>query len=110
MKYFQKARDVVDKLAQSYGMHFESDVKKHFGHVDTYCRNVVREMRNSFARQSASTKTGGIVWADMEASKSFVGIFLQEAQNDGKDLSEDYIRDLVINFLINGQCTTAQAI
>lgn len=41
---------------------------------------------------------------------SFVGLFLVDAQRRGEHVSEDFLRDLVLNFLIAGRDTTAQAL
>jgi len=62
--------------------------------------------------QSAMSRdsTSGVAWADIEARKSFVGLFLEDATKRGEVLSEDYLRDLVLNFLIAGRDTTAQAL
>jgi fatty acid omega-hydroxylase len=62
------------------------------------------------AKEVDPSKAGGVAWADIEARKSFVGLFLQDAMKRGEDLSEDYLRDLVLNFLIAGRDTTAQAL
>merc|ERR1719203_198530 len=56
------------------------------------------------------SKAGGVAWADIEAGKSFVGLFIQDAKKRGEQLSETYLRDLVLNFLIAGRDTTAQAL
>merc|ERR1712216_167811 len=62
--------------------------------------------------QSAMSRdsTSGVAWADIEARKSFVGLFLEDATKSGEDLSDSYLRDLVLNFLIAGRDTTAQAL
>jgi cytochrome P450 len=39
-----------------------------------------------------------------------MGLFLEDARKRGQDLSEDFLRDLVLNFLIAGRDTTAQAL
>ncbi|CAE8643414.1 unnamed protein product, partial [Polarella glacialis] len=82
----------------------------HFSLLDSYSRNVVRELRASIAKEGDPSKAGGSVWGDVEASKSFVGLFLEDAKQRGEDLSEDFLRDLVLNFLIAGRDTTAQAL
>merc|ERR1719203_1624088 len=56
------------------------------------------------------SKAGGVAWADIEARKSFVGLFVQDAHKRGEQLSETYLRDLVLNFLIAGRDTTAQCL
>lgn len=79
-----------------------------FATLDDYSRSVVRELQAAMSRDS--TKAGGIAWADIEASKSFVGLFVQDARKKGQEPSEDFLRDLVLNFLIAGRDTTAQAL
>jgi len=86
----------------------ERETKRHLDLLDQYSRGVVRELRRSLAKEGTS-KTG-VVWADMEARKSFVGLFLEDATKRNEELSEDYLRDLVLNFLIAGRDTTAQAL
>lgn len=88
----------------------ERDTAEHFGRLDDYARNVVRELRANIARGEDSTKLDGDADGDVEARKSFLGLFLQDARSKGEDLSEDYLRDLVLNFLIAGRDTTAQAL
>jgi len=79
-----------------------------FAVLDQYSRSVVQELRASLDRDNA--KTGGIAWADIDVGKSFVGLFVKEARKKGEELNEDYLRDLVLNFLIAGRDTTAQAL
>jgi cytochrome P450 len=82
----------------------ETGTSEHFGLLDEYSRTVGRELQESI---NGSGKVG---WADIEGKKSFVGLFLADAQKRGEQVSEDYIRDLVLNFLIAGRDTTAQAL
>merc|ERR1719387_2850524 len=37
-------------------------------------------------------------------------MFVEDARKNGGELSEDFLRDLVLNFLIAGRDTTAQAL
>lgn len=85
----------------------ERDTREHFGLLDAYSRQVVRDLCDAVHR---GTGKGGIAWADIEASKSFVGLFLEDAKKRGESLNEDYLRDLVLNFLIAGRDTTAQGL
>lgn len=90
----------------------EAETRLHFGRLDDYSRTVVRELRDAI-EQSANpdgAKAAGVAWADQEARKSFVGLFMEEARRRGETYSEDYLRDLVLNFLIAGRDTTAQAL
>jgi len=86
----------------------ERDTNEHFGRLDTYTRGVVKQLRENCER--GNDKTSGVAWGDLEAKKSFVGLFLADAENRGESVSEDYLRDLVLNFLIAGRDTTAQAL
>ena len=86
----------------------ERDTAGHFRRLDDYA-NVVRELRANIARGEDAPKVDG-AWDDVEARKSFVGLFLQGACSRGEDLSEDHLRDLVLNFFIAGRDTTAQAL
>ena len=85
----------------------ERDTAEHFGRLDDYARNVVRELRANIARGEDAPKVDG-AWDDVEARKSFVGLFLQDPRSREEDLSEDHLRDLVLNFLIAGRDTTAR--
>jgi cytochrome P450 len=76
----------------------------HFRRLDEYSRAVVRELQESL---QGTAKVG---WSDVEGKKSFVGLFLAEVHKSGDQVSEDYLRDLVLNFLIAGRDTTAQAL
>merc|ERR1712113_989138 len=69
---------------------------------------IVRELRAGM--ELGSQKVNGVAWEDLEARKSFVGLFLEDAVKRGVDLSDTYLRDLVLNFLIAGRDTTAQAL
>jgi fatty acid omega-hydroxylase len=64
----------------------------------------VRELQENI------NSSGKVGWADIEGKKSFVGLFLADAQQRGEQVSEDYLRDLVLNFLIAGRDTTAQTL
>jgi len=86
----------------------ERETVEHFSRLDAYSRTVVRELQGSFARDN--TKNNGVAWGDLEGNKSFVGLFLADALKRGERVSETYLRDLVLNFLIAGRDTTAQAL
>lgn len=87
-------------LFRALGVHSEKETKEHFRLLDTYSRSVARELCDATDQDS----TNG------EARKSFVGLFLQDAKKRGEVLTEEYLRDLVLNFLIAGRDTTAQAL
>lgn len=86
----------------------EKETREHFDLLDTYTRSVVRELCS--AMDHGAGKSNGVCWADIEARKSFVGLFLEDAKKRGATLSEEYLRDLVLNFLIAGRDTSAQAL
>jgi len=83
----------------------ESETTEHFKHLDEYSRKVVRELRDGLDKSSK-----GVAWADIEAKKSFVGLFIADLQKRGEKFDETFLRDLVLNFLIAGRDTTAQAL
>jgi fatty acid omega-hydroxylase len=91
-------------LMRRFGLGTERESDKHFGLLDTYSREVVRDLREATSSSSKDTKENAI------ARQSFVGLFLQDAQARGEEVSEDFLRDLVLNFLIAGRDTTAQAL
>lgn len=87
------------------------------GRLDAYSRTVVRELLAGIGKRGDGAKGGGggakggcVAWEDLEARKSFLGLFLEDARKRGEQLSEDILRDLVLNFLIAGRDTTAQAL
>mmetsp|Transcript_34424 Transcript_34424/g.73303 ORF Transcript_34424/g.73303 Transcript_34424/m.73303 type:complete len:584 (+) Transcript_34424:80-1831(+) len=105
---FQRFYIPIWPLLRRLGLGPERDTREHFHRLDEYSRTVVQELRSSLTRSSA--KVDGVAWADIEGRKSFLGLFLEDAGKHGEDLSEDFLRDLVLNFLIAGRDTTAQAI
>jgi len=68
----------------------------------------VKELCDSIQQDSSSSEKEAST--NIEARKSFVGLFLDDARKRGEHLSEDYLRDLVLNFLIAGRDTTAQTL
>mmetsp|Transcript_86853 Transcript_86853/g.172414 ORF Transcript_86853/g.172414 Transcript_86853/m.172414 type:complete len:575 (+) Transcript_86853:72-1796(+) len=89
------------------GIGHERETRKHFQLLDEYSHSVAQDLRKGLSRDSGRA---GIAWEDIESRKSFIGLFLQDAQKRGEELSDDYLRDLVLNFLIAGRDTTAQAL
>lgn len=73
----------------------ERGADAHFKMLDQYSRDVVRDLRY---------KVQG------EGSDSFVGLFMKEAEKKGEPHDEDFMKDMVLNFLIAGRDTTAQAL
>jgi len=89
------------------GIGHERETRKHFQLLDEYSHSVAQDLRKGLSRD---TGRAGIAWEDIETRKSFIGLFLQDAKKRGQELSDDYLRDLVLNFLIAGRDTTAQAL
>eukprot|EP00435_Cladocopium_sp_Y103_P025577 s487_g6.t1 len=79
------------------GVASEHNSSLHFRLLDDYSRQVVRDLSAHIGSNGAA------------GSNSFVGLFLQDAASKGEQLSENFLRDLVLNFLIAGRDTTAQA-
>merc|ERR1712050_157113 len=91
------------------GLGMEGDLKRHIGLLNDFSRKIVRELCGALtAQKDGSANHASCV--DSEVGKSFVGLFIQDAQKRGEQLSETYLRDLVLNFLIAGRDTTAQAL
>lgn len=88
----------VWRVLRLLGVASEYNSSLHFRLLDDYSREVVRALAKSLADGNTS---GG---------SSFVGLFLQDAASKGEELSENFLRDLVLNFLIAGRDTTAQAL
>eukprot|EP00929_Paragymnodinium_shiwhaense_P108129 TRINITY_DN74446_c0_g1_i1.p1 TRINITY_DN74446_c0_g1~~TRINITY_DN74446_c0_g1_i1.p1 ORF type:complete len:560 (+),score=132.88 TRINITY_DN74446_c0_g1_i1:68-1747(+) len=86
----------------------ERDSAMYFKLLDDYSVGVVRELRANL--DSSCGKQGGVNWQDLEARKSFLGLFMEGAKKQGEELTEEQCRDLVLNFLIAGRDTTAQAL
>jgi len=78
-------------------------LKCHMSALTKYSNMVNKELMSSCLKSD-----GG----DEKAKTSFVGLFIEESKRSqrGEDLSEDRLRDLVLNFLIAGRDTTAQAL
>lgn len=91
-------------ILRKLGLGFERETKDHFGRLDDYSRSVVRELQTSIQSAAGDEQTY------LDSRKSFVGLFLEDANKRGDQLSEDFLRDLVLNFLIAGRDTTAQAL
>jgi len=85
------------RLLRLTGLFTEKGSAEHFKLLDDYSRKVVREL-------SGRAKEEG------NAGPSFVGLFLQDGLEKGENHSEKYLRDLVLNFLLAGRDTTAQAL
>eukprot|EP00434_Breviolum_minutum_P031919 symbB.v1.2.028227.t1/scaffold2962.1/size66436/2 len=86
----------VWRVLRLLGVASEYNSSLHFRLLDDYSREVVRALAKSLAD------------GDTSGGSSFVGLFLQDAASKGEVLSENFLRDLVLNFLIAGRDTTAQ--
>ncbi|CAE8595307.1 unnamed protein product [Polarella glacialis] len=86
----------VWRFMRFFGIGTERGSSEHFKLLDDYSREVAREL---------SAKADG-----SDASPSFVGLFLQDAISKGQQPTEKFLRDLVLNFLLAGRDTTAQAL
>jgi len=91
------------------GLGLERDLKCHISLLNDFSRKIVRELCGALTVQRDCGPNHTPCF-DSEARKSFVGLFIQDAQKRGEQLSEDYLRDLVLNFLIAGRDTTAQTL
>lgn len=113
---FDRAQQIMQKrfllpfwqVLRLFGLGFESETAMHMDQLNTFTKSLVRELKGGM--QHKAGKAGGVAWDDLEARKSFVGMFLVDAQSRGEELDEEYLRDLVLNFLIAGRDTTAQAL
>eukprot|EP00930_Biecheleria_cincta_P043596 TRINITY_DN29920_c0_g1_i1.p1 TRINITY_DN29920_c0_g1~~TRINITY_DN29920_c0_g1_i1.p1 ORF type:complete len:520 (+),score=105.26 TRINITY_DN29920_c0_g1_i1:87-1646(+) len=85
------------RLMRLLGIGTERGSRRHFELLDGYSLKVVRDL----AKQAQEKSSAG---------PSFVGLFLQDALSRGEKPSEKFLRDLVLNFLIAGRDTTAQAL
>jgi cytochrome P450 len=103
---FWRFQQPLWRLMRLFGLGAERETREHFDLLDSYSRSVVRELCCAVNQDTGK----GVGWADIEARKSFVGLFLEDAKKRGETLSEDYLRDLVLNFLIAGRDTTAQGL
>eukprot|EP00930_Biecheleria_cincta_P046614 TRINITY_DN32166_c0_g1_i1.p1 TRINITY_DN32166_c0_g1~~TRINITY_DN32166_c0_g1_i1.p1 ORF type:complete len:550 (-),score=94.88 TRINITY_DN32166_c0_g1_i1:91-1740(-) len=113
LKSFDKAQQIVMRrfvdpfwyVARFFGFGMEGETRQHFKLLDEYSRSVVRELQAGLSKD-----TKGVAWMDLEAKKSFVGLFIADLQKRGEAFDETFLRDLVLNFLIAGRDTTAQAL
>jgi cytochrome P450 len=103
---FFRFRNPFWKLMRFLGVGSERETHEHFGRLDAFSRTIVRELCLAINQENGKS----VGWADLEASKSFLGLHLDDAKKRGETLSEDHLRDLVLNFLIAGRDTTAQAL
>ncbi|TPX32365.1 hypothetical protein SmJEL517_g04514 [Synchytrium microbalum] len=67
--------------------------------VDDFCLRVLAEKK---AQRSQPTQT--------KRRMDLLDLFLENVQADGADLSDEYLRDVIMNFIIAGRDTTAQTL
>ncbi|CAJ1410493.1 unnamed protein product [Effrenium voratum] len=81
------------KVLRFFGLGFERSFSFHVKLLRRKSRQLVRDLRQKLETQSADT-----------AGDSFVGLFMESGE-----FSEEFLSDLVLNFLLAGRDTTAQA-
>jgi len=114
LRSFDKAQQIAFRrfflphwpLLKFFGMGSERETREHFDLLDEYSREVVRDLQSNIDKQGDEAVSKG----DIEARRSFVGLFIAEAKKRKESHSEDFLRDAVLNFLIAGRDTTAQAL
>lgn len=77
------------------GVGYEAESRHHFKLLSDYSFETVHMLKED--------PTG-------EKSDSFVGMFIQDAKKNGNVYSDVFLKDMVLNFLIAGRDTTAQAL
>lgn len=83
------------QLQKLFGVWNEQGATGHFKLLEDYSRSIVRELRDGVPG---------------DVGHSFVGLFMREAENKGEAHDEDFMKDMVLNFLIAGRDTTAHAL
>jgi len=82
-------------IFRALGLGEESEARRHFRLLADYSLETVRMLKED--------PTG-------EKADSFVGMFVAEAKTNGAKVADDaFLKDMVLNFLIAGRDTTAQA-
>mmetsp|Transcript_70949 Transcript_70949/g.125436 ORF Transcript_70949/g.125436 Transcript_70949/m.125436 type:complete len:505 (+) Transcript_70949:62-1576(+) len=81
------------RLLRLLGLGFEKDSGLHFRALKKYSADLVQDLRGKL---------------DSEAGDSFLGLFMK-SRASGLPGSKDFLIDMVLNFLIAGRDTTAQA-
>jgi len=81
------------RILRLLGMGFERDSCHHFGALKKYSARLVQDLQGKL---------------DTEAGDSFLGLFMK-SRASGLPGSKDFLIDMVLNFLIAGRDTTAQA-
>mmetsp|Transcript_97063 Transcript_97063/g.222451 ORF Transcript_97063/g.222451 Transcript_97063/m.222451 type:complete len:451 (-) Transcript_97063:209-1561(-) len=84
----------VVRMTGAFG---EGEVREHLKRLDSYSRDTVRLLKEQLDTEG-------------EHNSNFVSLFIRSAKKDNKTYSDDFLRDLVLNFLIAGRDTTAQGL
>lgn len=103
LKAFDRAQQIATlrfivpawQFLRFFGIAHEADSRSTIKLLTDYSRTVVRELQTNL---------------DAEAGDSFVGIFMKEATKKGEPFDENFMKDMVLNFLIAGRDTTAQSL
>lgn len=83
------------QLQRFFNVGNERGAKRHFKVLDEYSTAVVRDLREHM---------------HSEGSDSFIGLFMKDAAQKGDTYNEGFMKDMVLNFLLAGRDTTAQAL
>jgi fatty acid omega-hydroxylase len=83
------------QLFRMFGIAHEADSRSTNKLLADYSKTVVQELQSNL---------------NTEAGDSFVGIFMKEASKKGEPFDENFMKDMVLNFLIAGRDTTAQGL
>lgn len=83
----------VWRLLRLLGIGFEKNGKHHFQCLRMYSTTIVQDLKGKL---------------DTSAGDSFVGLFMKSCNKD-LAIDDDFLADMVLNFLIAGRDTTAQA-
>eukprot|EP00929_Paragymnodinium_shiwhaense_P000804 TRINITY_DN101006_c0_g1_i1.p1 TRINITY_DN101006_c0_g1~~TRINITY_DN101006_c0_g1_i1.p1 ORF type:complete len:508 (+),score=87.85 TRINITY_DN101006_c0_g1_i1:140-1663(+) len=76
------------------GLGGEKEATYHFKALSEYADTVVQDLKSDL---------------DGEKGDSFVGLFMKDAAKNNEKIDDAFMRDMVLNFLIAGRDTTAQA-
>lgn len=82
------------RLNRLFGLCGEKEASFHFKALSEYADGVVADLKAGL---------------DGEKGDSFVGLFMKDAAKKNEPIDDAFMRDMVLNFLIAGRDTTAQA-
>jgi hypothetical protein len=79
------------RICRWFNIGYEREAKMHVETLNTFTYKIVQELRMSSERSAADSAGKGrpsyVAWEDLEARKSFVGLFLEDAQKRCEELS-----------------------